>query len=113
MPVGSFGTAINCIDGRVQLPVINWMKATHHVDWVDVITEPGADEALASCHPGSPISNGCRSFMGCIAADLQSMLAVGIPSTFPSGWEALPKPLLLVLVVLSRAQSSLRRRQQA
>ena len=46
MSHGKFGTAINCMDGRVQLPVINWMKEQFHLDYVDMITEPGADKAV-------------------------------------------------------------------
>jgi hypothetical protein len=46
MAHGKFGTAINCMDGRAQLPVINWMKEKFHLDYVDMITEPGADKAV-------------------------------------------------------------------
>ena len=35
------------MDGRVQLPVINWIKANYPVDFVDVITETGMDGVLA------------------------------------------------------------------
>ena len=38
-----FGTAINCIDGRVQLPVLEWVKEKYAVSYVDMITEPGVD----------------------------------------------------------------------
>jgi hypothetical protein len=48
MPYGKFGTAINCRDGRVQLPVINWMKECFKLDCVDMITEPGADKAVGN-----------------------------------------------------------------
>ena len=48
-----FGTAINCIDGRVQEPVARWLKDTYHLDYVDVITEPGADKLLATGDPES------------------------------------------------------------
>ena len=48
MAEGRFGTVINCMDGRAQLPVIEWVKAAHRVAWVDVITEPGVDKVLAS-----------------------------------------------------------------
>ena len=48
MATGKFGTAINCMDGRVQLPVINWMKEQFRLDYIDVITEPGVDKVLAS-----------------------------------------------------------------
>ncbi len=44
---GRFATAINCMDGRVQLPVIDWMKENLPVDYVDMITEPGPDKLLA------------------------------------------------------------------
>ncbi|MBN2893407.1 MAG: hypothetical protein JXL97_16155 [Bacteroidales bacterium] len=36
-----FGTAINCMDGRTQIPVIEWMKQNFDIDVVDMITEPG------------------------------------------------------------------------
>jgi hypothetical protein len=48
MAHGKFGTAINCMDGRVQLPVIEWMKKQYKLDYVDMITEPGADNAVSS-----------------------------------------------------------------
>jgi len=46
MVSGKFGTAINCIDGRTQAPVSDWIKENHSVDYVDVITEPGCDKVL-------------------------------------------------------------------
>jgi len=42
-----FATAINCMDGRCQLPVIEWMKKRYGVEYVDMITEPGPDGILA------------------------------------------------------------------
>jgi uncharacterized protein YqgV (UPF0045/DUF77 family) len=38
-----FGTAINCIDGRTQEPVIGYMKQKNSIDGVDMVTFPGAD----------------------------------------------------------------------
>lgn len=35
------------MDGRVQLPVIEWLKSQYGVDHVDVITEPGPHKILA------------------------------------------------------------------
>jgi len=46
MVSGKFGTAINCIDGRTQAPVSDWIKENHSVDYVDTITEPGCDKVL-------------------------------------------------------------------
>jgi hypothetical protein len=48
MASGSFATAINCMDGRTQLPVNSWMKEKFGVDFVDTITEPGPNGVLAN-----------------------------------------------------------------
>ena len=44
---GTFVTAINCMDGRVQEPVLEWMKQRLGADYVDMITEPGPDKIMA------------------------------------------------------------------
>jgi len=51
MSKGKFGTAINCMDGRVQLPLINWMKNKYDLDYIDMITEPGPDKMLSQGRP--------------------------------------------------------------
>ena len=43
---GRFATAINCIDGRVQVPVLDWIRFHLNVDYVDLITEPGPDKTM-------------------------------------------------------------------
>ena len=43
----TFATAINCMDGRVQDAVKNYLKQNYQVDWVDQITEPGPIKILA------------------------------------------------------------------
>ena len=47
MHAGKFGTAINCMDGRVQTPVTNWMKERFGLDYIDMITEPGPEKMLS------------------------------------------------------------------
>ena len=47
MAQGNFATAINCMDGRTQEPIINWAKNEFNVDYVDAITEAGPDKILA------------------------------------------------------------------
>ncbi len=42
-----FCTVINCMDGRVQLPVISYLKKLFGVEYVDSITEPGPNRILA------------------------------------------------------------------
>ncbi|MEK7562696.1 MAG: carbonic anhydrase [Patescibacteria group bacterium] len=43
-----FACAINCMDGRVQDVVKNYMKENYGVNYVDMITEPGPNKILAS-----------------------------------------------------------------
>ena len=42
-----FATAINCIDGRVQAAVAEFIKNSYNVDYVDMITVPGPDKLLS------------------------------------------------------------------
>lgn len=51
MATGTFATAINCMDGRLQDPVAGWLKERFRVDYVDAITEPGPDKLLAEKQP--------------------------------------------------------------
>jgi carbonic anhydrase len=50
MEVGAimkFATCLNCIDGRTHLPLIDWIKTTHNIEYVDLITEPAMLELLS------------------------------------------------------------------
>ena len=42
-----FCTAVNCTDGRVQLPVINYLTERFSANHVDMITEPGPNRILS------------------------------------------------------------------
>lgn len=46
--MGVRATCLNCMDGRVQLPVLHWIKEHYRVDFVDVITEAGMDNVLSN-----------------------------------------------------------------
>lgn len=41
-----FATAVNCMDGRTQLPLIEFVRSKTGVDYVDMITEPGIVKGL-------------------------------------------------------------------
>jgi carbonic anhydrase len=43
-----FCTVINCMDGRVQLPVIHYLQKMFRVEYVDTITEAGPSLVLAT-----------------------------------------------------------------
>ncbi len=47
MAAGTFATVVNCIDGRVQRPVSEWMRIQYAVDYIDTITQPGPEKALS------------------------------------------------------------------
>jgi hypothetical protein len=51
MHKGKFGTAINCMDGRVQSPAMNWLKQKYELDYIDTITEPGPEKMLSQGKP--------------------------------------------------------------
>lgn len=42
-----FGTVINCMDGRTQLPAIDYLRREYKIEYVDSITEPGPNGILA------------------------------------------------------------------
>jgi carbonic anhydrase len=43
---GKFATSIGCMDGRIQIPLSDWIKKNHSVDYVDTITEPGVEKKI-------------------------------------------------------------------
>ena len=43
----TFCTSIHCMDGRIQEPVINYLKESYSITYVDAITEPGPCRILA------------------------------------------------------------------
>jgi carbonic anhydrase len=47
MAKGKFATSVSCMDGRIQIPLTNWIKENFSVDYVDTITEPGIDKLIA------------------------------------------------------------------
>ncbi|RKY93232.1 MAG: hypothetical protein DRQ13_09730 [Ignavibacteriae bacterium] len=42
-----FCTTINCMDGRIQLPVIKYLQKRFNAEFVDSITEPGPNLILS------------------------------------------------------------------
>jgi hypothetical protein len=48
MGAGTFATTVNCIDGRAQGPVSDWIKINCQASFVDTITTPGPDKLISS-----------------------------------------------------------------
>ena len=42
-----FCTAVNCMDGRTQLPVIEYLRRRFQAEFVDMVTDPGVNRILA------------------------------------------------------------------
>lgn len=61
-----FGTAINCIDGRTQEPVIDFMKHKYGIDGVDMVTFPGVDAIISS----SGISDAIALIRGAVSISI-------------------------------------------
>ena len=40
MAKGKFATSVSCMDGRIQIPLTNWIKENFSVDYVDTIKNP-------------------------------------------------------------------------
>jgi hypothetical protein len=107
----SFCTVINCMDGRVQLPVLEFMKKRFQVDFVDSVTEAGPVRLFAN-KPSAAAS----------AADerlRESVLSRVLVSTHAHASKALalvahaecagnPRPKSEQLAMLERALVSLR-----
>jgi hypothetical protein len=52
-----FCTVINCIDGRSQLPVIEYLQNRFNAEYVDSITEPGPNLILAKQNSASLVES--------------------------------------------------------
>jgi len=57
--MGSFVTAINCMDGRTQVPVFEYLQKRFEATYVDTITEAGPVAILAA----NPYSDRGRSIL--------------------------------------------------
>lgn len=80
MKTGTFACAINCMDGRVQDAVKNYMKENHVVDFVDMVTEPGPNKILAES-TNTPIIENIKKRVG-ISVQHHGAKAVAITAHF-------------------------------
>jgi len=75
MAVGTFATAINCIDGRVQRPVSEWMRIQYSIDFIDTITQPGPEKTLTQ-GPQAIIDVMCVNVGVSVSAHQSQIIAV-------------------------------------
>ena len=62
----TFSTAFNCMDGRCQNAVNEYVRNTYGVAWVDAINEPGIDGILSGKKPVLPVDS--ATAIACIKA---------------------------------------------
>lgn len=57
MAKATFVTVINCMDGRTQLPAIEFLKEKYSGDYVDSIIEPGPIKFLSENQDKSTVES--------------------------------------------------------
>ena len=98
---GTFATAINCMDGRTQLPVNEWLRRRHSVDYVDTITEPGPVAILSGTTDEAAIA-GLRRRVA-ISVEKHGSRAVAIVAHYDCAGNPRPKPEQLEQLRLAAA----------
>jgi hypothetical protein len=102
----SYCTAINCIDGRIQLPVISYLKQRLVVEYVDIISSPGPNLLLAK----GGESNAVESIFKSLQVSLDHHHSVGIAIVGHHDCAGNPSPKEEQVLHLQEAASFLRRR---
>ena len=72
----TFATAINCMDGRTQKPIIEYIKKRFKVDYVDMITEPGPDKILSQNTNRSLIASLKRRVLISVKKHISRVIAI-------------------------------------
>jgi len=106
MAHGKFCTAINCMDGRTQRPVIEYLEKWFGAQYVDTITEPGPVRVLAE---GKPVAQ-LDSIMARLRISLEKHGSVGIAVVAHHDCAGNPLPREQQLVQLRAAVAFLRTR---
>ena len=72
----SFCTVISCIDGRIQLPVIDYLQNRFGVDYVDNVTDAGPVGSLSQ-HPEPDDANSIYRRVA-VSSNAHSSLGIAI-----------------------------------
>jgi len=102
----SFCTAVNCMDGRVQRPVIDHLSKLFSADYVDTITDPGPVGLLAN----DPESIHSRSIYRRIDISVNAHRSKGIAIVAHHDCAGNPKPMFEQMEDLRKSFSLLRSR---
>ena len=71
-----YGTIVNCLDGTVQLPAIDFAKKLWKVNRVDVITEAAPEKILSETKDRETIERICKNIEASICDQHTKRLAI-------------------------------------
>ena len=94
-----FATAINCMDGRVQKPMIEFMEKKFGVDYVDMITEPGPIKILAE-NTNTPVFDQIKKRVD-ISVNKHNSKVIAIAGHFDCAGNPVPKEIQMKQVLTS------------
>ncbi len=97
--MATFGTVINCMDGRTQLPANAYLREQLEVDYVDTITEAGPVRILGE-EPDSALSESIMARVH-ISTDKHGSKAVAIVAHYDCAGNPVPKDRQLEQLDLS------------
>lgn len=83
-----FCTVINCMDGRVQIPVIQYLQKRFNAEYVDSITEPGPNLILSE-QADSPI---IKSILARLKISIENHGSAGLAIVGHHGCAGNPAP---------------------
>ena len=70
------GTLVNCMNGTVQLPAINFAKQIWKVRWVDVITEVAPEKILSEAKDQETVNRICQNIEASFCGQQTKRLAI-------------------------------------
>ena len=103
-----FCTAINCMDGRVQLPVNNYLQERFGAEYVDTITEPGPNRILSDQENRATV----QSIFERVDISVEHHSSVGIAVVGHEGCAGNPAPKDVKLKQMQDAIDLLRQKHQ-
>ena len=101
-----FCSVINCIDGRVQLPVIRYLQQRFEVEYVDSITEPGPNLILSE----EKNADSVQAILDRLKISIESHNSVGIAIVGHHGCSGNPAPQDEQVMHIRKAMKVLRQR---
>jgi hydrogenase maturation factor len=70
------GTVVCCIDGRIQIPVVEFLRNLWNVEWVDVVTEIAPERLLSDGNEEESVRRIHENITASLVQQLEARLAV-------------------------------------